>query len=557
MKAMKKILATVMCLCVLFGCLSMTASGAAATGSITIKNPDHSEATVAGKTFNLYKIFNATTSGSNISYSWYEKDGEIPFYDFFFGPNGYVEANKTNGNVQDAVDKVSKIDGNLALSQFAEELHKYIVANNIDTFIDPVVVADGKSSVTIDSLPYGYYLVYDATDLSGDTAAVRSAVMLTNVSNGAVITLKANRPQIEKYVLENDEVTYGKGTSSSIGDTVTFKIITLAPSHTLYTTYHYSIEDTLPEGLILDQDSIKVYKGTTLLSEGSGYDLEVPAASGASFEIDFTNYMDDFTIGDELIVIYDTTATSDIKPQKANQNIATLIYSNDPTNDTSTGSVSDYANVYSYQFVFTKFASDTNGVLTNVRLSGAEFQLYKIENGTETLVKFEKVAATNQEGATFYKYYVDMNGSVDTLETQNTGDATITLDHLNMGGHLGDVFIFGLSEGKYKIVETKAPDGYVLPDAPFEIEITDAIGQLGSVGTLTVTGSHTGSGSIVNMNGMAESILTVWAEITNKPGSALPETGGMGTTLFTIFGVVLMAGALAFFTLRKRNKVVA
>jgi len=85
--------------------------------------------------------------------------------------------------------------------------------------------------------------------------------------------------------------------------------------------------------------------------------------------------------------------------------------------------------------------------------------------------------------------------------------------------------------------------------------VVDEIGALGSVGTLNVTGSHTGVGSIVNTKGMAESILTVWAEITNKPGAALPETGGMGTTLFTVLGVVLMAGAVAFFTSRKRSSV--
>ena len=129
--------------------------------------------------------------------------------------------------------------------------------------------------------------------------------------------------------------------------------------------------------------------------------------------------------------------------------------------------------------------------------------------------------------------------------------------HLNMGGHRGDISIFGLAEGKYKLVETKAPDGYVLPSAPFEIEIVDAIGELGSVATLNVTGSHKedDAGSIVNTNGIAEGVLTVWAEITNKPGSALPETGGMGTTIFTVIGIVMMVGAAAFFTSRKRSSV--
>ncbi len=194
-------------------------------------------------------------------------------------------------------------------------------------------------------------------------------------------------------------------------------------------------------------------------------------------------------------------------------------------------------------------------------MAGAEFELYLVnEDNTETLVKFTRVAATNAEGVSFTKYVVNPESTDENPEklvVHAEGADTITLGSLNYGGHKGDVMIFGLKEGKYKLVETKAPDGYVLPDAPFEINIVDEIGALGSVGTLSVTGSHTGVGAIVNTNGMGEQILTVWADITNKPGAALPETGGIGTTIFTVAGILLMAGAAAFFTLRKRGNAAA
>ena len=570
MKAIKKILAILVVLCVVFSCGALAAIAAEPTGSITIQNPGNSNATVAGKTFKVYKIFDATTSGNNTSYSWYKDGGNIPFYDFFYGANGIVGQNVESGNVQGAVEYLAEKNSggnNFELSQVAEKLHDYIVEKNI-AYVEKITASDTATSVTVSDLSYGYYLVYDDTDLSGDgTSAVRSAVMLSNVNKDAVITLKANRPQILKQIKKHNE-EYGKGTSVSIGDTVTFKITTVVPSHTLYTDYTYYVEDVMHDGLVLDVDSIKVYQNDIEL-EGDFTLTTTGLSEGVDFKVDFTALMNDddkYEIGDELTIIYDAKVTNAIQAQKANQNTAKLTYSNDPTAPTSTGSVSDVANVYSYQFVFTKFAEDTHGVLTNVRLAGAEFKLYRVVEGQEdqliTFTTIEKTHESTEEGgqATTYTQYVvaeGNTGSIDTLTTHNEGKATISLGHLNMGGHLGDVSIFGLAEGTYKLVETKAPDGYVIADKPFEIKIEDQIGELGSVGTLTVTGQYDGEiGNIVNTNGIAESILTVWAEITNRPGSALPETGGIGTTLFTVLGVILMAGAVAFFISRKRNSAV-
>lgn len=581
---MKKLFATLLCLCMVFSCLAMAAFADAPTGSITIQNPSHSEATVAGKTFNIYKIFNATTSGTSTSYSWYTDDeGNIPFYNFFYGTNDPEIATKDDGNVIDAVTYVTNLadtakgGSNLKLSQFAERLHQYIenankVTETIKPVKPPIEVESGKTSVTIGDLDYGYYLVYDATNIVTGSSAVRSAVMLTTVNKDAVVTLKANRPEIDKTVLENDGVTYGKGTSAMIGENVTFKIETLVPSHTLYENYQYFINDKLPKGITLNADTIQVYLGesTTPLVKGTDYVLSTPGDEGADFKVDFSVRMhgdNQFEIGAKLKIVYTAHVTNEILAQDANTNTAILSYSNDPTKndpngENSLGHTSSSANVYSYQFVFTKFAETTTGTFKNVRLIGAEFQLYKIgADNSKTLVHFTTKPDTNAAGAAFNKYIVaeeEIPGTTTaTLKVHDQGDETITLDHLNFGGHRGDVYIFGLSEGKYELVETKAPDGYILPDndEPFVIEIVDEIGDLGSVGKLSVTSSHDGPGSIANTNGMGEKILTVWADITNEPGSALPETGGMGTTLFTVFGILMMAGAAAFFTSRKRSSV--
>ena len=575
MKTIKKSLAILMSVCLLVGCIAMTAVvQAATTGSITIQNPSHSTATVAGKTFNVYKVFNATTdaSNSNTSYSWYvDSNGDVPFHDFFYGVDRPLgEYTGTGfGPVQAAVSKLAEYESSsLELSQLAEDMHKYILDNGIDPVCPSVTAGDTATSVTISNLDFGYYLVYDDTTLSSgeETSAVRSAVMLTTVDKDWTITLKANRPQVLKQVRENNG-SFGKGTSVSVGDTVTFKISTAVPSRNHYSTYYYAVEDTMHDGLSLQQGSIKVYYDGTLLTRDADYTLDFPTTGTVDFKVDFTASMkrkvgneDYFAVNKTLSIEYDAEVTDDIEAQKANQNTAKLIYSNDPVDDDSRGTVSDSANVYSYQFVFTKFAQDSNGTFRNTRLAGAEFKLYR--EGEDEPILFTTISKTvtvDGQDHTFTQYVVaqdDATVTTDTLVSDSQGEPSINLSHLNFGGHMGDVSIFGLAEGTYKLVETKAPDGYITPTEPFVVVIEDEIGSDGSVGRLSVTGSHTGGATdakIMNTLGIAESILTVWADITNQPGATLPETGGMGTALFTVLGVVLMAGAVAFFTLRKRS----
>lgn len=86
----------------------------------------------------------------------------------------------------------------------------------------------------------------------------------------------------------------------------------------------------------------------------------------------------------------------------------------------------------------------------------------------------------------------------------------------------GVVVAKGLDDGTYQIVEEKAPAGYSV------VKVDDVTIANGENPTATVNVSDTKLHS-------------------------LPHTGGMGTYLFTIIGVVVMAGAAGAFFISRRK----
>ena len=97
---------------------------------------------------------------------------------------------------------------------------------------------------------------------------------------------------------------------------------------------------------------------------------------------------------------------------------------------------------------------------------------------------------------------------------------------------ISGIKISGLPDGSYQLVEREPPDGYVITTA---------------VTTFTVS---QGSVTEWSLDGTAGTAF----EIPNPPGAALPHTGGTGTRLHTILGLILIAGA-GMLLLRRRIRV--
>lgn len=160
---------------------------------------------------------------------------------------------------------------------------------------------------------------------------------------------------------------------------------------------------------------------------------------------------------------------------------------------------------------------DKNG---NV-LNGAEFQLLKVTPATE-------------EGAEATKTPVSVVPVKDANGRDKAGEYKVALDGeegatTTLVATNGTLKVTGLDEGNYEFKETKAPTGY-------------SVNSENKAFTITANEE--------------KEVTEDAGEFVNTKLSALPETGGIGTTIFTIVGcgIMIAAAGLFFASRRKENR---
>lgn len=150
-----------------------------------------------------------------------------------------------------------------------------------------------------------------------------------------------------------------------------------------------------------------------------------------------------------------------------------------------------------------------------VRLENAGFVIYRTEGNKTLYALVSKDASKNNN-----EYVV--NGWTEDLNTAKADTNLIMTDST------GEAVVRGLDDSyTYNFKEIKAPEGY-------SVNTTDSSATWG---TKQEASNRTGT-----------------ASMTDTKLSALPETGGIGTTIFTIAGCVIMiAAAGLFFASRKKS----
>lgn len=544
---------------------------AADTYSITIRNDKE------GHTYEAYQIFAGTVSSDAAT------DGETggPMLgDITWGSGvndashaellAALKADATIGalagmpDAADAAAVAAALDGANAetAAAFADVVSRFLS----DTATESTA---GEGVYTIDNLDAGYYLVKDQDGSLQGAADTATDYIVQVLGNVAMEPKDSDIPTLEKKVYDeefavNDEAkTYGEGYNDvadwNIGDRVPFKLIGSIPDMDAYDTYQYIFHDTISAGLRLDMGSFDVYvaqeKNQDPVALGwaeidpENYTL-TPTADGFTLTID--NLKNFPYVNDDgrnyILVFYDAVLNENAEiGLPGNENSAYLEFSNNPNGEGTGRTEEDTVIVFTYELDGTK----VDGANVDTKLEGAQFVLL---NGAKT----EAAMVVDGKVTGWVKVATEAAaGDVKMPETyeewvERYGDQNVILTSAADG-----IFkIAGLDDGTYYLREIQAPNGYNLLEEDVQLVITadtengqNWAGEPGQA--LTALNIRVNDGELQPGN-TETGIVNV--TVANNQGATLPETGGMGTTLFYIIGGLLVVGAGILLVVRIRMK---
>ncbi|MFR1559429.1 SpaH/EbpB family LPXTG-anchored major pilin [Anaerobutyricum hallii] len=365
-----------------------------------------------------------------------------------------------------------------------------------------------KGEATFSNLELGYYLVVETKTPSKYVASKPFFVSIpetVTTADGSTWNYNVSVSPKNQGIPDTDKVPDKK--TVGVGDEVTYTITgpTVPNYDEAYneTTLKYEITDTLSTGLTFAKDKadLKVY--TT--------DVNSPLVEDTDYTFEYDSTANKITIslisskirdlkGEAIHVKYTVTVNENaVVGSDGTINKAEVEYTNNP--DGTTDGSKKGVKVYSFKIKINK--KKDNGS----PLKGATFGLYRDA------------------------------ACADKIEEATSGDDGVI--------NFGDAS--KLAAGTYYLKELQAPSGYSALTSVVKVVISTATPNDNTIYDFKYS-MNEGDENNVGEDGV------ISLDITNNKGFNLPATGGMGTYLFTIGGLVIMAGAALLLIASKKRR---